>query len=55
MRHKSNPPGTPASPSASERLVRDIRRFTRKQYSAEFGDCDLATQPTKDDADFFFG
>lgn len=35
MRHKSNPPGTPASPSASERLVRDIRRVTRKHYSAE--------------------
>ncbi|NOT70801.1 MAG: IS3 family transposase [Hyphomicrobium sp.] len=29
------PNGTPASPSASERLVRDIRRVTRKQYSAE--------------------
>ena len=35
MRHKSNPPGAPASPSPSERLVRDIRRVTRKQYSAE--------------------
>jgi hypothetical protein len=35
MRHKSNPPGTPASPSPSERLVRDIRRVTRKHYSAE--------------------
>ena len=35
MRHKSNPPGTPASPSSSERLVRDIRRVTRKHYSAE--------------------
>ena len=35
MRHKSNPPGTPASPSASERPVRDIRRVTRKHYSAE--------------------
>ena len=30
MRQKSNPPETP-----SERLVRDIRRATRKQYSAE--------------------
>lgn len=35
MRHKSSTPGTPASPSPSERLVRDIRRVTRKQYSAE--------------------
>jgi transposase len=35
MRHKSSAPGTPASPSASERLVRDIRRVTRKHYSAE--------------------
>ena len=40
MRHKSRlpgpqPNGTPASPSASERLVRDIRRVTRKHYSAE--------------------
>jgi hypothetical protein len=35
MRHKSSTPGTPASPSASERLVRDIRRVTRKHYSAE--------------------
>lgn len=40
MRHKSRLPGsppnvTPASPSASERLVRDIRRVTRKHYSAE--------------------
>ena len=30
MRAKSSTPGTP-----SERLVRDIRRATRKQYSAE--------------------
>ena len=30
MRQKSNTPETP-----SERLVRDIRRATRKQYSAE--------------------
>ena len=30
MRQKSSPPETP-----SERLVRDIRRVTRKQYSAE--------------------
>ena len=40
MRHKSRlprpqPNATPASPSASERLVRDIRRVTRKHYSAE--------------------
>ena len=40
MRHKSRLPGqqpnaTPANPSASERLVRDIRRVTRKHYSAE--------------------
>ena len=40
MRQKSRLPGpppnaTPASPSASERLVRDIRRVTRKHYSAE--------------------
>ena len=40
MRHKSRLPGlppnaTPASPSPSERLVRDIRRVTRKHYSAE--------------------
>jgi transposase len=35
MRHKSSTPGTPASPSPSERLVRDIRRVTRKHYSAE--------------------
>jgi transposase len=35
MRPKSSPPGTPASPSPSERLVRDIRRVTRKHYSAE--------------------
>jgi transposase len=40
MRHKSRRPGpppnaAPASPSASERLVRDIRRVTRKHYSAE--------------------
>ena len=40
MRHKSSTPGTPASlptsgQSPSERLVRDIRRATRKQYSAE--------------------
>ena len=30
MRHKSGPRGT-----ASEKLVKDIRRATRKQYSAE--------------------
>lgn len=30
MRRNSSPPGTP-----SERLVRDVRRATRKQYSAE--------------------
>jgi transposase len=30
MRQKSSPPETP-----SERLVRDIRRATRTQYSAE--------------------
>src|SRR6476660_8454422 len=30
MRQKTSPPETP-----SERLVRDIRRATRKQYSAE--------------------
>ena len=30
MRQKSSPPETP-----SERLVRDIRQATRKQYSAE--------------------
>lgn len=30
MRQKASPPETP-----SERLVRDIRRATRKQYSAE--------------------
>ncbi len=35
MRPKSNPPGSPESPSASERLVRDIRRVSRKHYSAE--------------------
>ena len=35
MRLKSKAPETPASPSASERLVRDIRRVTRKHYSAE--------------------
>jgi transposase len=35
MRHKSNTPETPSSQSPSERLVRDIRRATRKQYSAE--------------------
>ena len=40
MRHKSRLAGPPpsaaqASPSASERLVRDIRRVTRKHYSAE--------------------
>lgn len=35
MRHGSSSPGTPASPSPSERLVRDIRRVTRKHYSAE--------------------
>ena len=35
MRHKSSTPGTPASPSPSEQLVRDIRRVTREHYSAE--------------------
>ena len=35
MRPKSSTPGTPAIPSPSERLVRDIRRVTRKHYSAE--------------------
>ena len=40
MRHKSRRPGspqnaTPEGSSASERLVRDIRRVTRKDYSAE--------------------
>ena len=40
MRNKSRTPGTPASLSSAgqsptERLVRDIRRATRKQYSAE--------------------
>ena len=40
MRHKSRLPGqspnaTPANSSASERLVRDICRVTRKHYSAE--------------------
>ena len=40
MRHKSRLPGSPynatsASPSPSERLVRDIRRVTRKHYSAK--------------------
>jgi transposase len=35
MRHKSSTPGTPANPSSSEHLVPDIRRATRKQYSAE--------------------
>ena len=40
MRHKSRRPGspqnaTPEGSSASERLVRDIRRVTRKHYSAE--------------------
>jgi transposase len=40
MRHKSRlpvppPHAEPSSPSASERLVRDIRRVTRKHYSAE--------------------
>ena len=40
MRQKSRLPGPPpnatsASSSASERLVRDIRRVTRKHYSAE--------------------
>jgi hypothetical protein len=35
MRHKSSTPETPSSQSPSERLVRDIRRATRKQYSAE--------------------
>ena len=35
MRHKSNTPETPSSQSPSERLVRDIRRVPRKQYSAE--------------------
>jgi transposase len=35
MRHKSSTPETPSSQSPSERLVRDIRRATRKRYSAE--------------------
>lgn len=40
MRYKSRLPGsaanaTSASPSPSEKLVRDIRRVTRKHYSAE--------------------
>ncbi len=40
MRHETSTPGTPVSlstsgQSPSERLVRDIRRATRKQYSAE--------------------
>jgi transposase len=40
MRYKSRLPGpppnaTPVSSSASEKLVRDIRRVTRKHYSAE--------------------
>ena len=35
MRHKSSTPETPSNQSPSERLVRDIRRATRKQYSAE--------------------
>lgn len=40
MRHKSRLPGppphaAPASPSTSERLVRDIRRVTLKHHSAE--------------------
>ncbi len=40
MRHKSRLPGPPsnatsASASPSEKLVRDIRRVTRKHYSAE--------------------
>ncbi len=35
MRYKSSTPGTPTSPSPSELLVRDIRRDTRKHYSAE--------------------
>jgi transposase len=36
MRHKSRPPGPPSNvTSPTERLVRDIRRVTRKHYSAE--------------------
>ncbi len=40
MRYKSRMPGPPsnatcASPSPSEKLVRDIRRVTREHYSAE--------------------
>jgi transposase len=35
MSYKSRTAGAPASQSPSERLVRDIRRATRKQYSAE--------------------
>lgn len=40
MRHKSRLPGSPpnviaASLPPSERLVRDIRRITRRHYSAE--------------------
>ena len=40
MRHKSRLPRPPSntttpSPSPSEKLVRDIRRVTRKHYSAE--------------------
>ncbi len=35
MRHKSNTPGIPPIQTPSERLVRDIRRATRKHYSAE--------------------
>ena len=40
MRHNSRRPGslpnaTPPSASPSEKLVRDIRRVTRKHYSAE--------------------
>ena len=34
MRHKFSTPGAPASVSESERLDRDIRRTTRKQYLA---------------------
>ncbi len=34
MRHKSGTSGTPISQSAPERLIRDIRRVTRKHYSA---------------------
>lgn len=39
MKHKSRLPtpqsnATPATPSPSEKLVRDIRRITRKHYSS---------------------